>query len=73
MGSAGRMADAAYPSPSAQVAVAAPPNARGWPPMTVDVPGLGELLLQREDGSAVRVSEAWAAGPAVLVFLRHFG
>ncbi len=41
--------------------------------MTVDVPGLGELLLQREDGSAVRVSEAWAAGPAVLVFLRHFG
>lgn len=32
-----------------------------------------DLTLLRDDGSNVRVGDLWAAGPVVLVFLRHFG
>jgi hypothetical protein len=41
--------------------------------MTIDTQALGELDVQDATGAAVRVGSAWAKGPAVLVFLRHFG
>jgi hypothetical protein len=34
---------------------------------------LGDVLLRDIDGQPVRLATAWADGPAVLVFLRHFG
>jgi hypothetical protein len=41
--------------------------------MAIDTQALGELEVQDVTGAAVRVASAWATGPAVLVFLRHFG
>jgi hypothetical protein len=41
--------------------------------MAIDTHALGELDVQDVNGASVRVGSAWAAGPAVLVFLRHFG
>jgi len=41
--------------------------------MAIDTRTLGALELLDVDGNPVRVSSAWEAGPAVLVFLRHFG
>jgi hypothetical protein len=41
--------------------------------MAIDTQALGELEVQDPAGAAVRVGSAWAEGPAVLVFLRHFG
>jgi hypothetical protein len=41
--------------------------------MTIDTQALGELEVQDVTGATVRVGSAWAEGPAVLVFLRHFG
>ena len=41
--------------------------------MAIDTRALGELELRDVDGAPVRVSSIWADGPAVLVFLRHFG
>lgn len=41
--------------------------------MAIDTQALGELDVQDVTGVAVRVGSAWARGPAVLVFLRHFG
>jgi hypothetical protein len=41
--------------------------------MTIDTTALGELEVQDVKGATVRVGSAWAAGPAVMVFLRHFG
>lgn len=34
---------------------------------------LGDLDVIDEDGRTIRLSSLWADGPAVLVFLRHFG
>jgi len=39
----------------------------------LDVAALGEIEIQDIEGKPVRVKSAWEAGPAVLVFLRHFG
>ena len=41
--------------------------------MAIDTQALGGLEVQDVTGATVRVSSAWARGPAVLVFLRHFG
>jgi hypothetical protein len=41
--------------------------------MAIDTQTLGALELLDVDGRPVRVASAWQAGPAVLVFLRHFG
>ena len=41
--------------------------------MTPDTEALGALELTDIAGAPVRVSSAWGEGPAVLVFLRHFG
>jgi hypothetical protein len=41
--------------------------------MAIDTRALGELELRDPSGAPVRVASAWARGPAVLVFLRHFG
>ena len=41
--------------------------------MAIDTQALGELEVQDVTGATVRVGSAWAKGPAVLVFLRHFG
>jgi hypothetical protein len=41
--------------------------------MAIDTQALGELDVQDVNGASVRVASAWAEGPAVLVFLRHFG
>ena len=41
--------------------------------MAIDTQALGDLDVQDMTGATVRVSSAWAKGPAVLVFLRHFG
>jgi hypothetical protein len=52
----------------------APPNHPGYGRiMAIDTQALGELDVQDVTGAAVRVGSAWAKGPAVLVFLRHFG
>jgi len=32
-----------------------------------------DVELLRTDGQSVRLSDFWARGPAVLVFLRHYG
>ncbi len=41
--------------------------------MTPDTEALGALEVVDMSGAPVRVDTAWASGPAVLVFLRHFG
>lgn len=41
--------------------------------MRVDTAGLGALEIRDAAGEPVRVAEAWRDGPALLVFLRHFG
>lgn len=33
----------------------------------------GDLTLLRPDGQAVPLASLWAEGPALLLFLRHFG
>ena len=32
-----------------------------------------DLTLEASGGREARLSDAWADGPAVIVFLRHFG
>ncbi len=34
---------------------------------------LGDVALRDTEGHPVRLGTAWAEGPALLVFLRHFG
>jgi hypothetical protein len=34
---------------------------------------LAEVVLQDLDGQDVRLGSLWEEGPAVLVFLRHYG
>ncbi len=34
---------------------------------------LGGVVLPDQDGNAVRLGDLWADGPAVLVWLRHYG
>jgi hypothetical protein len=41
--------------------------------MRLDLAKLGAISVRDLDGTPVRVQTAWAGGPAVLVFLRHFG
>jgi len=41
--------------------------------MAIDTHALGDLEVQDVTGAVARVGSAWAKGPAVLVFLRHFG
>jgi hypothetical protein len=42
--------------------------------MTPDTASLGQLTVVRaRNAEVVRVGEAWAERPAVLVWLRHFG
>lgn len=41
--------------------------------MNVKVETLAATVLLDDDGREVRVGDAWGQGPAVLVFLRHFG
>ncbi len=41
--------------------------------MTIDTQALGKLDVVDVTGATVRIGSAWAQGPAVLVFLRHFG
>lgn len=41
--------------------------------MGLDTAGLGALTLRTDDAQPVAVASAWTDGPAVLVFLRHFG
>lgn len=41
--------------------------------MSLDTAGLGALELRTDDAQPVKVESAWSDGPAVLVFLRHFG
>lgn len=41
--------------------------------MAVDTQALGAIEVERLDGSIERLGSAWSEGPAVLVFLRHFG
>ncbi len=39
----------------------------------IDTARLGDIELKDHTGAPVRVGSAWETGPAVLVFLRHFG
>ena len=34
---------------------------------------LADVVLQDMDGNDVRLGSVWEEGPAVLVFLRHYG
>lgn len=34
---------------------------------------LSEIQLRDPDGSPVRLGDAWRDGPALVVFIRHFG
>lgn len=36
-------------------------------------PELADIMLHDDDDQSVRLGDAWAARPAVLVWLRHFG
>ena len=38
-----------------------------------DSSGLADLVVKDLDGNDVRVGSFWADGPAVLVWLRHYG
>ncbi len=38
-----------------------------------DARPLEDMVLQDWRGSQVRLGDMWAEGPAVLVFLRHYG
>jgi hypothetical protein len=38
-----------------------------------DSSGLADQLVKDRDGSDVRVGSFWEDGPAVLVWLRHYG
>ena len=35
--------------------------------------GFADMTLPDHDGNPVRIGDAWEDGPAVLVFLRHYG
>lgn len=41
--------------------------------MRAETAALGALEIRDADGAPVRVGAAWETGPAILVFLRHFG
>jgi hypothetical protein len=43
------------------------------PPMLPDLKPLADLELVDHTGRPVRFGNAWEAGPALLVFLRHYG
>jgi hypothetical protein len=34
---------------------------------------LGEIVLPDHDGNEIRLADLWSDGPAVLVWLRHYG
>jgi len=34
---------------------------------------LADVVLPDQDGNDVRLGDLWEAGPALLVFLRHYG
>jgi len=38
-----------------------------------DATAIADVVLQDQDGNDVRIGDTWADGPAVLVFLRHYG
>jgi hypothetical protein len=38
-----------------------------------DARGLADLVVRDLDGTEVRLGSFWDDGPAVLVFLRHYG
>ena len=38
-----------------------------------DASGLADLMVKDLDGSDVRLGSLWEDGPAVLVWLRHYG
>jgi hypothetical protein len=40
-------------------------------PETADA--LADIVLPDDEGNDVRLGDLWADGPAVLVFLRHYG
>ena len=44
---------------------------RTRPPRTAD--DLADVVLQDHQGAEVRLGDMWRDGPAVLVFLRHYG
>jgi hypothetical protein len=39
----------------------------------IDAAELGEITLPDQDGREVRLGSLWEAGPAALVWLRHYG
>ncbi len=41
--------------------------------MTPDTAALGALTVLNVEGEPIPVSTAWSEGPAVMVWLRHFG
>lgn len=42
-------------------------------PVLPDLKPLAELELVDHSGAPVKFSSAWENGPAVLIFLRHYG
>ncbi len=38
-----------------------------------DASGLSDLVVKDLDGNDVRLGSLWEGGPAVLVWLRHYG
>jgi hypothetical protein len=55
------------PNPAGTVAK----RQRTDPPESADQ--LADLVLQDQHGEDVRLGELWSEGPAVLVWLRHYG
>ena len=41
------------------------------PPATAEA--LADIVLPDHDGNEVRLGDLWSDGPAVLVWLRHYG
>jgi hypothetical protein len=42
------------------------------PDMKID-PRLGDVVVKDVDGNPVRLGSLWEKGPAVLIFVRHYG
>jgi len=41
--------------------------------MGTDIAALADVMLPDADGEQVRLGDAWADGPAIVIWLRHYG
>ena len=44
-----------------------------WPLRGAVAAALADISLPDTDGETIRLGSLWAEGPAIIVFLRHYG